>query len=316
MVRPLPLRWRTGFIGDLWAEFFGCVILISFGDGVVAMLWGLVGSGRSGAGPLTSSGDWLLITWGWALAVAFAVYVTGGITGAHINPAVTLMACLRRQLAWNRLPGYWAAQVLGCFVGAALVFLVYNNAINSFDQVGHCIGATGACKEIVKGTAASKGTYSTFATFPAPYFHSFLGPLIDQIIGTFFLVLFVCAVTDEFNSPVGANMGPFIVGMIVMAVGISFGANAGYAINPARDFGPRMFAWIAGWGSQAMPGNYGNVNDYFWIPIVGPLIGAFIASFVYDLGIQDILKARKAPEPGVVGEGETVQDRPSGTSGV
>jgi glycerol uptake facilitator protein len=298
--RMLPLAWRKGLIGELWAEFFGCFILISFGDGVVAMLWGLVGSGRSSAGPLQSSGDWLLITWGWALAVAFAVYVSGGITGAHINPAITLGAAIRKQLPWNKVPGYFIAQVLGCFLGAALVFLVYNNAINHYDQAQH----------IVKGTAASISTYSTFATFPAPYFHSFLGPLIDQIVGTFFLALFVWAVTDEFNLPVGANMTPFIVGMIVMAVGISFGANAGYAINPARDFGPRIFAWIAGWKSVAFPGNYGNVNDYFWIPIVGPLIGAAIASWMYDRTIQDVLKARKPPEPGVYGEGETVQDRP------
>lgn len=303
VTRGLPLRWRTGLVGELWAEFFGTFILICFGDGVVAMLWGLVGSGRSAAGPLQSSGDWLLITWGWALAVAFAVYVCGGVTGAHINPAITLGAAIRKQLPWNKVPGYWVAQVLGAFLGAALVFLVYNNAINHFDQMNH----------IVKGTAASKATYSTFATFPAPYFHNFLGPLIDQIVGTFFLALFVWAVTDEFNLPVGANMTPFIVGMIVMAVGISFGANAGYAINPARDFGPRMFAWIAGWGSQAMPGNYGNVNDYFWIPIVGPLIGAALACPIYDLTIRDVLKARKPPEPGVVAEGETVQDRPTGT---
>jgi glycerol uptake facilitator protein len=294
----------------LWAEFFGCFVLIAFGDGVVAMLWALVGSGRSSQGVLNSSGDWLLITWGWCLAVAFAVYVVGGISGAHINPAISLGAAIRKQMPWNKVPWYWLAQVLGCFVGAALVFLVYNNAINHFDQVGHCVGAAGACKPIVKGTPASLGTYSTFATFPAPYFHSFIGPLIDQIVGTFFLALFVWAITDEFNQPVGSNMGPFMVGMVVMAIGISFGANAGYAINPARDFGPRVFAWIAGWGKLALPGNYGNVNDYFWIPIVGPLIGAAIASYLYEFAIRDILRARKAPEPGLVAEGETVQDRP------
>jgi glycerol uptake facilitator protein len=306
----LPLRWRRGIVGELWAEFFGCFILISFGDGVVAMLWALVGSGRSSGGVLFSSGDWLLITWGWALAVAFAVYVTGGISGAHINPAITFGAAIRKQMPWNKVPWYWVAQVLGCFVGAALVFLVYNNAINHFDQVGHCGTVLKGCKPIVKGTPASLATYSTFATFPAPYFHSFLGPLIDQIVGTFFLALFVWAITDEFNQPVGSNMGPFMVGMVVMAIGISFGANAGYAINPARDFGPRVFAWIAGWGKLALPGNYGNVNDYFWIPIVGPLIGAGIASYLYEFAIRDILRARKPPEPGLVAEGETVQDRP------
>jgi len=310
----MPLRWRKGLVGELWAEFFGCFILISFGDGVVAMLWALVGSGRSSGGVLWSSGDWLLITWGWALAVAFAVYVTGGITGAHINPAISLGAAIRKQMPWSKVPWYWLAQVLGCFVGAALVFLVYNNAINHFDQVGHCGTVLKGCKPIVKGTAASLGTYSTFATFPAPYFHSFLGPLIDQIVGTFFLALFVWAITDEFNLPVGSNMTPFMVGMVVMAIGISFGANAGYAINPARDFGPRVFAWIAGWGKEALPGNYGNVNDYFWIPIVGPLIGAAIASYLYEFAIRDILRARKAPEPGIVSEGETIQDRPGANS--
>jgi glycerol uptake facilitator-like aquaporin len=99
-------------------------------------------------------------------------YVSGGITGAHINPAITLGAAIRKQIPRNKVPGYMIAQVLGAFMGAALVFLVYNNAINHFDQMNH----------IVKGTAASKATYSTFATFPAPYFHNFLGPLIDQIV--------------------------------------------------------------------------------------------------------------------------------------
>jgi glycerol uptake facilitator protein len=304
----LPLRWRRGLVGELWAEFFGCFVLISFGDGVVAMLWALVGSGRSSQGVLNSSGDWLLITWGWALAVAFAVYVAGGISGAHINPAISLGAAIRKQMPWNKVPWYWLAQVLGCFMGAALVFLVYNNAINHFDQVGHCGTVLKGCTPIVKGTPASVGTYSTFATFPAPYFHSFIGPLIDQIVGTFFLALFVWAITDEFNQPVGSNMGPFMVGMVVMAIGISFGANAGYAINPARDFGPRIFAWIAGWGKLAMPGNYGWVNDYFWVPIVGPLIGAALASFGYEMFIRDILKARKGPEPGEAGVGTTVRD--------
>src|SRR5436190_1608713 len=92
-----------------------------------------------------------------------------------------------------------------------------------------------------------------------------VGPAVDQIVGTAFLVAFVFAVTDELNQPVRANLAPWIVGLIVVAIGISFGANAGYAINPARDFGPRLFAWLAGWGKIAMPGNYGNVNTYFWI---------------------------------------------------
>jgi glycerol uptake facilitator protein len=132
------------------------------------------------------------------------------------------------------------------------VYLVCNAARSHFDSVNH----------IVKGTPKSVVTYSTFATFPAPCFHTVWGPLIDQIVGTFFLALFVFAVTDQFNAPVGANLAPWMVGMIVMAVGVSFGASAGYAINPARDLGPRILAWIAGWGKVAMPGDYVNLSDY------------------------------------------------------
>jgi glycerol uptake facilitator protein len=309
--------WRAGLGGELWAEFFGTFILICFGDGVVAMLWALIGSGRAvpsvatvGAGifsaktPLLGSGDWLLVTFGWMLAVTFAIYVVGGVTGAHINPAITLGAAIRKALPWNKVAPYWAAQVLGAFVGAALVFLVYNNAINHYDQVNHII--KGQLES--PGHASSVSTYSTFATFPAGYFHNPFGPLVDEIVGTFFLALFVFAVTDELALAPGSNLGPLIVGFIVLAVGISFGANSGYAINPARDFGPRMFAWIAGWGKVAMPGDYGNINTYFWVPIVGPLLGAALAAPFWDLGIRPILLARRAaaegPEGGRVPEGQ------------
>jgi glycerol uptake facilitator protein len=296
----LPLHFRQSTGGEYLAEGLGCFILIAFGDGVVAMLWALVGSGRSTAGPLQSTGDWLLVTWGWFLAVTMAIYTVGGVTGAHINPAITLGQALRRQFPWRKVPGYMVAQVVGCFLGAALVYLVYYAAINHFEVVNH----------IVKGQPSSKGTYSTFATFPAPYFHTVWGPLIDQVVGTAFLCLFVFAITDEFNLPVRGNLGGVVVGLVVMAVGISFGANAGYAINPARDFGPRMFAWIAGYGKVAFPGNYGNISDYFWIPIVGPLIGAAIAAFVYDVFVQDVLKARHGAAAGLESKGEVIEERP------
>jgi glycerol uptake facilitator protein len=276
----------AGLGGELTAEFFGTFILICFGDGVVAMLWALIGSGRtvSQSTALLGAGDWLLITFGWAMAVTFAIYTVGGVTGAHINPAITLGVALRKGLPWNKVVPYWVVQIAGAFVGAALVFLVYNNAINHYDQVNH----------IIKGRPSSLPTYSTFATFPAPYFHNVLGPLVDEIVGTFFLALFVFAVTDENNLAPGSNLGPLIVGFVVLAVGMSFGANSGYAINPARDFGPRLFAWIAGWGKLAMPGNYGWINDYFWVPIVAPLIGAALAVPAYDRVLGRILAARKA----------------------
>ena len=291
--------WRRTTTGELAAECLGTFVLICFGDGVVAMAVAALNQSGRGAEIFAASGDWLLIGWGWGFAVTFAVYFAGGVSGAHINPAVTLAFAARRGFPWRKVPGYIAAQLVGAFLGAALVYIVYKGAIDSYDRANH----------IARGDPDSVPTYSIFATFPAKYFSTWLGPLIDQIAGTAFLVAFVFAVTDEFNQPVRANLAPLLIGFIVVAVGLSFGANAGYAINPARDFGPRIFAWIAGWGKIAMPGDYGNVNTYFWIPIVGPFLGGLIGAFFYDFTIRDVLVARgEKPAPGVEEHGRTVED--------
>jgi len=119
----------------------------------------------------------------------------------------------------------------------------------------------------------------------------------------------VFAVVDELNQPVRANVAPVVIGFVVVAIGISFGANAGYAINPARDLGPRLFAGLAGWGEVAIPGNYANVSGYLWIPIVGPFLGGLIGAFVYDLGIRDTLRARgETAPPDIEQRGRTVEE--------
>jgi glycerol uptake facilitator protein len=294
-ITPLRGEGRTigrisGLYGELLSEFLGVFIIIAFGDGVVAMaVAALPGSGRT-SGPTVifdAAGDWLLITFGWAMAVAFAVWVAGGVSGAHLNPAVTLAFAARRKFSWSKVLPYFAAQVVGAFVGAALVFLVYHNAIDAFNL------AAGTPKSGGKALA----TYSIFATFPAKYFGGGLaGPLIDQIVGTAFLLMFVVALIDERNSAVGSNLAPLAIGLAVLAIGNSFGANAGYAINPARDFGPRLFAYFAGWGKVALPGTYNapgfHFSSYWWIPIVGPLIGGIIGVVIYDLFVGDVLYAR------------------------
>jgi glycerol uptake facilitator protein len=292
------MGWRRSPVGELVAECFGTFILIVFGDGVVAMAVAALNQSGRGTQIFAASGDWLLIGWGWGFAVAFAVYAVGGVSGAHINPAVTLAFATRRGFPWRKVPSYIAAQVVGAFLGAFLVYIVYKAAIDSYDTAHH----------IVKGQPNSLPTYSIFATFPAPYFKTWVGPFVDQVVGTAFLVAFVFAVVDEVNQPVRSNLAPLIIGFIVVAVGLSLGANAGYAINPARDFGPRMFAWVAGWGKIAMPGDYGNINTYFWIPIVGPFLGGVIGAFVYDLFIRDTLVSRgEVPEP-VESRGRTVEE--------
>ncbi len=280
----------TGLWGELLSEFFGTFVLIAFGDGVVAMaVAALPGSGRTAGSTVIfqAAGDWLLITWGWALAVAFAVWIAGGVSGAHLNPAVTLAFAVRRRFTWAKVAPYWGAQVLGAFTGAALVFLVYRNAINAYDT------AAGT----PRGSGGALASYSIFATFPAGYFHGGVaGPLIDQVVGTAFLLIFVVAVIDVRNAAVQSNLAPLAIGLGVAAIGMSYGANAGYAINPARDFGPRLFAYFAGWGRVALPGTYSSAafsfSDYFWIPVVGPLIGGTIGVLAYDLFIGDVLHAR------------------------
>ncbi|WP_055492096.1 MIP/aquaporin family protein [Streptomyces sp. TP-A0356] len=297
LVRPSRLRRRGGLLGDCLAEFLGTFVLTSFGCGVVAMaVAALPGSGRT-AGPTTfflSAGDWLLISLGWAMAVTFGIYVAGGVSGAHINPAVTLAFAVRRKFPWVKVLPYMLSQLIGGFVGAALVYGVYHDAINTFD---HAMKGP-------KTNGHTLATFSIFGTFPAPYFHgSVWGPLVDQIVGTAFLVMFVVAVIDLRNTAVKANLGPLVIGLVVAAVGMSYGANAGYAINPARDLGPRLFTWAAGWQDLAMPGTLaGSFSNYFWIPIVGPLIGGVIGVLVYDLFIGDVLYVRarlgEAPEVG------------------
>jgi glycerol uptake facilitator protein len=282
--------WRTGVVGEALAEYLGTFVMLAFGDGVVAMAVAALNQSGRGTEIFHASGDWLLITSGWAIAVTVAVYVAGGVSGAHLNPAVTISMAARREFPWRKVPAYIIAQMLGAFSGAALVYLNYKDAIASFER------AHGVVRGQLGGAADSTVTYSIFATFPAPYHGtSVIGPLIDQIIGTMFLIMVIFALTDVLNQVPGANLGPVLVGLLVAAIGMSFGANAGYAINPARDFGPRVFAWLAGWGEVAMPG----IRSYFWVPIVGPIIGGLAGAVIYDLFIHQILKARKeSGEPG------------------
>jgi glycerol uptake facilitator protein len=288
--------WRSGPVGEYLSEFLGTAVLIMFGTGVVAMaVAGLPASGR-GDGTI-SNGDWLLITFGWGMAVIMAIYVAGGISGAHINPAVTVALALRRGFAWAKVPGYIIAQVLGAIAGAAVVYLNYYETIDEFETTAGL-------------TNKDPGTVGIFVTGPAGYFEDYWGPVIAEITGTMLLVLIVFAVIDLMNIPPKANLGAIVIGFGVMAIGMSFGANSGYAINPARDFGPRVFTWIAGLDEAAFPGDTGGaLGVYFWVPIVAPIVGAVIGALVYDFLISDVLKARMKPaDEDLVQRGEVAEE--------
>jgi glycerol uptake facilitator protein len=271
-------------MGELLSELIGTFVLLAFGAGVVAVaVVGLTESGRTPA-IFAAAGDWLLITWGWALAVAMAVYVSGGPSGAHLNPAVTLAFAVKGDHPWAKVLPYWAAQIVGAFLGAAIVYADYYPAIDAWNA---------AHKVVSRLDPGGATTFSIFATLPAPYFNgNMAGPFFDQVVGTFFLVLFVLAIVDARNQGVQSNMAPLVIGFAVAAIGMSFGVDAGYAINPARDFGPRLFTFFEGWGANAFPGPSG----YWWVPIAGPLVGGAIAPYVYEFFISATLKAR-APVP-------------------
>lgn len=295
-VPPGKTGWRATPVGEYLAEFLGTFVLIAFGTAVVAMyVMALPLSGR-GEG-ITSDADWLLICFGWGMAVVFGIYVAGGVTGAHINPAVSIAFAAFGRFPWRKVPGYALAQVLGAIAGAALTYLIYRDAIQAYEAANNITRDGG------------DATVGVFVTGPAGYFGDYWGPFITEVVGTAFLLLIVFAVVDLMNLPPKANLAPLIIGLGVFAIGMSWGANSGYAINPARDFGPRLLAAMMGWGDAAFPGAQGNLDAYWWVPVVAPIIGAVIGAAIYKFVIEDVLRARLKPaDRDAISRGETVED--------
>jgi glycerol uptake facilitator protein len=250
-----------GLAAELIAEFLGTMVILLFGDGVVAMVQ-LFGTGVPGE---IVKGGYTNITIAWGLAVTMGVYISGKISGGHLNPAVTLAMAVFRDFPWRKVIPFFLAQTLGAFCGAALVFWNYLPAFHAADpQLSH--------------------TASVFTTFPA-FGQQPMAGLLDQTIGTALLLLMVFAITDERNQPPGSNLGPLMIGTIVIVIGMGFGGMHGYAINPARDFGPRLFTVVAGFSNNGLTSG----DLVFWVPIVGPLLGGVIGAGVYDHAIRRFL---------------------------
>jgi len=279
-------RWLTGTHGgEMLAEFLGTMVLILFGCGADAVaIVGLPGSGRQ-TGSFGPS-DWLIIMWGWGLGVVFGVHICSRVSGGHINPAVTLAFAVRRRFPWRKVPGYWLAQVAGGLAGGAVVYAAYAPAIDAYNHANH-----------LATRAQSLDTFAIFATFPAKYFHgAWAGPFVDQIIGTALLVALIAALLDKRNMAPLANLAPYLIGLVVVAIGASFGTNAGYAINPARDLGPRLITYIFGWGQLSFPGHFQYFDHYWWIPIAGPLVGGVVGILIYDFLIGHSLRPVEASD--------------------
>ena len=248
-------------IAELAAEFFGTLVLILFGTGVVAMV-ALFGSGTPAE---IVNGGYTNITIAWGLGVTMGVYVAGKISGAHLNPAVTITLAAFRGFAWNRVLPYCAAQTAGAFVAAALVYWNYRPAFLKTDPA-------------LERTA---GIFTTFPAFPAMPAAGFL----DQVLGTALLLFLILAITDEYNQPPASNLAPVLIGLVVVGIGMSFGALHGYAINPARDFGPRLFTVLAGFRNNGLTDG----TNAFWVPIAAPILGGLIGAGAYDFGVRRFL---------------------------
>jgi glycerol uptake facilitator protein len=225
-------------------EFIGTMLLILLGDGVVAGV--LLRNSKA------ENSGWIVITWGWAIAVAVAVYCVFQFSTAHINPAVTIGLASIGAFDWAQVPGYIIAQFLGAFVGAVLVWLSYLPHWEETADPGLKLGV--------------------FCTAPAIY--NTPANIITEIVGTFVLVFGIAGILAN---DLATGLAPLLIGLLVLGIGLSLGGPTGYAINPARDLGPRIAHAVL-----PIAGKGGSDWGYSWIPVVGPIIGGILGAVTFN----------------------------------
>lgn len=243
--------------GQCIAEFLGTATIIFFGAGCVAAMK------VAGA----SFGQWeISIIWG--LAVAMAVYLTAGISGGHLNPAVSVAMWLFANFDGRKVIPFAIAQIAGAFCSAALVYALYHNLFLDYEQT----------HQMVRGSAASLDLAGVFSTYPNPHIGVGQAFLVELVITAIMMAL-IMALTDDGNGLPRGPIAPLLIGLLIATIGASMGPLTGFALNPARDFGPKLFVWAAGWGNVAFTG--ARDIPYFLVPIFGPLFGASLGAFGY-----------------------------------
>lgn len=255
-------------IGELISEALAMFIIIAFGDSVACMY------------VLYDPSPYQNAYWGvciaWGLAVTIAIYATGSVSGTHANPAVTLALALFRGFSWSKVVPYWIAQIIGAFLGASIVYVLFGPVIDHYNEV----------HQLTREAGGAAGVFFTHPGLAVTPMHA----LLDQIILTAFLLFGIFAITEQYNEMApGANSGALMIGLLVATIGASMGYLEAWAINPARDFGPRLFAFFAGWGRSALP----SPDNYWWVPIVGPLIGGVVGGAAYQYLVHPFLPARQ-----------------------
>ncbi|KZV70263.1 aquaporin [Peniophora sp. CONT] len=260
-----PNAWARfrGFIREPAAEALGCMILIIFGNGVDCQV---VLSGNTGVAS-SPKGEYLSISFLWAVGAALGVWVSAGISGGHNNPVITLALAIFRGFPWKKVPGYILGQVFGAWLGAMLTYANYFHAIDIFEGG--------------KGVRTVPGTASLFSTYALDYLPS-AACFFDEFLGTFILVVVVFAVTDKHNGPPPAGLLPLVIFLLILGLGAGWGMQTAYAINPARDLGPRIMTAMVGYGREVF--NYRN-QFWLWCITCGPLAGGLTGALFYDLFI-------------------------------
>ncbi|XP_062453575.1 aquaporin-10 [Rhea pennata] len=265
------LRVRNQLVRECLAELLAVFVLI---------LITLGGSAQT-VTSLGTKGDLLTSHLAGALGVMVAIYMAGGVSGAHLNPAFSLALCMLARFPWWKFPIFLTVQTLGAFLSAGAVYALYYDAIQNYSN----------------GTLAVSGpreTASIFATYPADYL-SLRNGFLDQVMGTGLLVAGVLAIGDPRNNGVPRGLEPVAVALLVFSIELSMGSNCGSPINPARDFGPRLFTYVAGWGTEV----FSRGNGWWWVPVVAPLLGAVAGSALYQLLVAFHHPAEESDSPGV-----------------
>lgn len=248
---------RPTLKGQCIAEFLGTGLLIFFGAGCVAALK-LAGA---------NMGQWeISIIWG--LGVAMAVYLTAGVSGAHLNPAVSIALWLFANFERYKVVPYIVSQMLGAFCGAALVYGMYHNLFVDIEQANN----------IVRGSVESLQTAGVFSTYPNAHITVVQAFFVEMTI-TAILLGMILSLTDDGNGIPRGPLAPFLIGVLIALLGASMGPLTGFAMNPARDFGPKVFAFFAGWGNVAFTG--GREIPYFLVPLLAPIVGACLGAYGY-----------------------------------
>uniref|UniRef100_A0AC35U366 Aquaporin n=1 Tax=Rhabditophanes sp. KR3021 TaxID=114890 RepID=A0AC35U366_9BILA len=252
-------------IREFLAEFFGTFFLLLIGTAANVQL------------ATTGGTNQMAVPVAWGIGFAFAVYLAANVSGAHLNPAISFTQVVLGNLSFAKLPHYIIAQMLGAFTGTFVSYMGHYDDIQKIAQQG--IGNNSMDLRIA----------GLFTTFPAPHM-SAIGSIFDQIIGTAILALAICLITDKrYRNSAPASAG--LCGLTMAMIALSFGVNGGFAINPARDFGPRFFFWVAGYGGKVF--SYGSY--YFYIPLLAPFVGGIIGAWLYKIfiglhGLNEVLE--------------------------